>query len=94
LPQSGFELRHAESPPKEATLEEKEQASFFARPVGAGGVGPQEIADAAPTELWAGRGAVGRAPLLFQSEDMRAAVAALVEYGARSFRDKVVFQGR
>jgi enoyl-CoA hydratase/carnithine racemase len=34
------------------------------------------------------------APPLFQSEDMRAAVAALVEYGARSFRDKVVFQGR
>jgi enoyl-CoA hydratase/carnithine racemase len=34
------------------------------------------------------------APPLFQSEDMRAAVAALVEHGARSFRDKVVFQGR
>jgi len=34
------------------------------------------------------------APPLFQSEDMRAAVAALVEYGARTFRDKVVFQGR
>jgi hypothetical protein len=34
------------------------------------------------------------APPLFQSEDMRAAVAALVEYGARNFRDKVVFQGR
>ncbi len=33
-------------------------------------------------------------PPLFQSEDMRAAVAALVEHGARSFRDKVVFQGR
>jgi hypothetical protein len=30
----------------------------------------------------------------FQSEDMRAAVAALVEHGARNFRDKVVFQGR
>jgi enoyl-CoA hydratase/carnithine racemase len=34
------------------------------------------------------------APPLFQSEDMRAAVAALVEYGARNFRDKVIFQGR
>jgi len=34
------------------------------------------------------------APPLFQSEDMRAAVAALVEHGARNFRDKVVFRGR
>ncbi len=34
------------------------------------------------------------APPLFQSEDMRAAVAALVEHGARNFRDKVIFQGR
>jgi enoyl-CoA hydratase/carnithine racemase len=33
-------------------------------------------------------------PPLFQSEDMRAAVAALVEHGARNFRDKVVFHGR
>jgi enoyl-CoA hydratase/carnithine racemase len=33
-------------------------------------------------------------PPLFQSEDMRAAVAALVEHGARNFRDKVLFQGR
>jgi len=33
-------------------------------------------------------------PSLFQSEDMRAAVAALVKHGARNFRDKVVFQGR
>jgi enoyl-CoA hydratase/carnithine racemase len=33
-------------------------------------------------------------PPLFQSEDMRAAVAALVEHGARNFRDKVVFEGR
>ena len=31
-------------------------------PVGAGGVGRQEVADAAGTELWAGRGAAGRAP--------------------------------
>jgi hypothetical protein len=34
------------------------------------------------------------APPLFQSDDMRAAVSALVEYGARNFRDKVVFRGR
>ncbi len=34
------------------------------------------------------------APPLFQSEDMRAGVAALVEHGARIFRDKVVFRGR
>ncbi len=34
------------------------------------------------------------APPLFQSEDMRAGVAALVEHGARNFRDKVVFRGR
>jgi len=33
-------------------------------------------------------------PPLFQSEDMRAAVTALVKYGARNFRDRVVFQGR
>ena len=32
------------------------------RPFGAGGVGRQEIAEAARTELWAGRGAAGRAP--------------------------------
>src|SRR5208282_2229119 len=34
------------------------------------------------------------APPLFRTEDMRAAVAALVEHGARNFRDKVIFQGR
>jgi hypothetical protein len=34
------------------------------------------------------------APPLFQSEDMRAGVAALVEHGASNFRDKVIFQGR
>ena len=33
-------------------------------------------------------------PPLFESEDMRAAVAALVEHGVRNFRDKVVFRGR
>ncbi len=27
-------------------------------------------------------------------EDLQAAVAALLEHGARSFRDKVVFEGR
>jgi enoyl-CoA hydratase/carnithine racemase len=34
------------------------------------------------------------APPLFQSQDMHAGVAALVEHGARNFRDKVIFQGR
>lgn len=34
------------------------------------------------------------APPLFHSEDMRSAVAALIEHGARNFRDKVIFQGR
>ena len=34
------------------------------------------------------------APPLFESEDMRAGVAGLLEHGPRSFRDKVVFQGR
>jgi len=62
LSESRFELRHAESASEEATLEEKEQKSFFGWPVGAGGVGRQEIADAARAELWAGRGAFGRAP--------------------------------
>jgi enoyl-CoA hydratase/carnithine racemase len=33
-------------------------------------------------------------PPLFESEDMRAAVAALIEHGARNFRDKVAFHGR
>jgi enoyl-CoA hydratase/carnithine racemase len=34
------------------------------------------------------------APPLFESQDMRAAVAALLEHGARAYRDKLVFQGR
>src|SRR5229473_6450726 len=34
------------------------------------------------------------APPLFDSQDMRSAVAALLEHGARNFRDKVIFQGR
>jgi enoyl-CoA hydratase/carnithine racemase len=34
------------------------------------------------------------APALFESEDMRAAVAALLEHGARGFREKIVFKGR
>lgn len=34
------------------------------------------------------------APPLFQSEDMRAAVAALLEFGVRNFREKVVFRGQ
>jgi enoyl-CoA hydratase/carnithine racemase len=34
------------------------------------------------------------APPLFESEDMRAGVAALLEHGPRHFRGKVVFRGR
>ena len=34
------------------------------------------------------------APPLFESEGMRAGVAALVEHGARNFRDEVIFRGR
>ena len=34
------------------------------------------------------------APPLFESEDMRAGVAGLLEHGPRAFRDKVVFRGR
>jgi hypothetical protein len=56
LPQSAVELRHAESAPEGATLEEKEQSSFFGQPVGAGRVGRQTIPDAA---LRAGRGTAG-----------------------------------
>ena len=33
-------------------------------------------------------------PPLFESEDLRAGVAGLLEYGSRGFRDKVVFRGR
>jgi enoyl-CoA hydratase/carnithine racemase len=34
------------------------------------------------------------APPLFDTEDMRAGVAGLLEHGPRAFRDKVVFRGR
>jgi enoyl-CoA hydratase/carnithine racemase len=34
------------------------------------------------------------APPLFESEDMRAGVAGVLEHGARRFRDKVTFRGR
>jgi len=34
------------------------------------------------------------APQLFETEDMRAGVAALLEHGSRAFRDNVVFRGR
>src|SRR5271156_534982 len=34
------------------------------------------------------------APPLFESEDIRAGVAGLLEHGPRAFRDKVVFRGR
>jgi hypothetical protein len=62
LPESRFELRHAGSPSEKAALEEKAWVSCFGRPVGAGGIGGQEIADAAGTELRAGRGTAGWAP--------------------------------
>jgi hypothetical protein len=45
LPQSAVKLRHAESAPEEATLEEKkEESSFFGQPVGAGRASREEIA--------------------------------------------------
>jgi enoyl-CoA hydratase/carnithine racemase len=34
------------------------------------------------------------APALFESADMRAGVAGVLQHGARNFRDKIVFQGR
>src|SRR5208337_4217080 len=61
LPESRFELQHAGSPSEKAALEEKAQTNFFGRSFGAGGVGRQEIPEAARTELWAGRSAAGRA---------------------------------
>ena len=61
LSQSAVELWQAESALEEATLEEEEQGKFV-RPIGAGGVGRKEIADAARIELRAGRGPAGRAP--------------------------------
>jgi len=42
LPQSAVELRHAESAPEGATLEEKGQTTFFTQPVGAGRTGRQK----------------------------------------------------
>ncbi len=62
LPESRFELQHTGSPSKETALEEKAQADFLGRSFGAGGVGYQEIASAAPSELRTGGGAAGRAP--------------------------------
>lgn len=62
MPQSAVELEHAGSPSEKAALEEKAQTGFFGWSVGAGGVGRQEIADAARIELRAGRGAAERAP--------------------------------
>jgi enoyl-CoA hydratase/carnithine racemase len=34
------------------------------------------------------------APPLFETEDMRAGVAGLLEHGPRGFREKVIFRGR
>src|ERR1019366_4838071 len=60
LPQSGFELEHAGSPSQEAALEEKEEKQPYGGPVGRGGIGLEEVADRARTELRAGRGVGGR----------------------------------
>ncbi len=62
LPQSGFELEHAGSPSQEAALEEKEEKQPRGWPVGRGGIGHQEVADRARSELRAGRGVGGRTP--------------------------------
>jgi hypothetical protein len=62
LPQSRFELEHAESPSKEAALEEKEEKQPDGWPVGRGGIGHQEVADRTRAELRAGRGVGGRTP--------------------------------
>ena len=62
LSQSGFELEHAGSPSQEAALEEKEEKQPGGWPVGRGGIGHQEVADRARTELRAGRGVGGRPP--------------------------------
>ena len=58
LPQSGFELEHAGSPPEEENKEEKQRGGW----PGGGGIGSAEVAKGARAELWAGRGVSGRAP--------------------------------
>src|ERR1017187_11000600 len=60
LPESRFKLQHAGSPSEEATVEEEKCSR--GRPVGARGIGHQEIASGAPSELRAGRCIVGWAP--------------------------------
>ena len=47
---------------KKQRWKRKSRRAFVGQPVGAGGVGRQEIADAARIELWAGCGASERAP--------------------------------
>src|SRR2546421_3215432 len=47
---------------KKRRWKRKSRAASAAGRLGAGGVGRQEVADAARTELWASRGAAGRAP--------------------------------
>ncbi len=47
---------------KKQRWKKKSRRASSCRRVGAGGVGHQEIADESRTELWDGRGAVGRAP--------------------------------
>src|SRR5207245_6129273 len=62
LPESRFELQHAGSPSEEEAVEEEDEKRSRRRPVGASGIGHQETAGGAPSELRAGRGVVGRAP--------------------------------
>jgi hypothetical protein len=60
LPESRFELQHAGSPSEEAAVEEEKRSRR--RSVGARGIGHQETADGAPSELRVSRCVVGRAP--------------------------------
>ena len=62
LPESRFELQHAGSPSEEATVEEEGKKRSRRGPVGARGIGHQEIADGARTELRADFGIVRRTP--------------------------------
>src|ERR1700694_2984813 len=62
LPKSRFELGHAGSPSEEAAMEEKDEKRSRRGQVGASGIGHQETASGAPSELRAGRSVVGRAP--------------------------------
>ena len=51
MPESRFELQHAESPSEEAALEEEDEKRPRRRPVGASGISHQETAGGASSEL-------------------------------------------